>query len=121
MAWSSASTALSWRAPGSPLGDGGDDDFGPVVGDAFGVAGGETAELFEEAGLDASVEVVWHDAGRAGVVSEAEASQIDVTRVVGVPMPRVARHLGVSTAAAHKRRQRAEARLRACWDDGSAA
>jgi hypothetical protein len=37
-----------------PEGDGGDDDFGSVVGDAFDVAGGETAELFEppEAAFD---------------------------------------------------------------------
>jgi len=75
----------------------------------------------EAAGLGGSVEVVWHDAERAGVVSAADAGLIDVTRLVGVPMPTVARHLGVSTAAAHKRRQRAEARLRAWWDDGSAA
>jgi hypothetical protein len=63
-----------------------------------------------------SVAVVFHDAQRAGVVSAAETALIDVTRLVGVPVPAVARHLGVSTAAAHKRRQRAEARLRAWWD-----
>ncbi|MGH9214054.1 MAG: hypothetical protein ACRD2C_25805 [Acidimicrobiales bacterium] len=63
-----------------------------------------------------SVAVVFHDAQRAGVVSAAETALIDVTRLVGVPVPAVARHLGVSTAAAHKRRQRAEARLRTWWD-----
>jgi hypothetical protein len=30
-----------------PEGDGGDDDFGSVVGASLGVAGGEAAELFE--------------------------------------------------------------------------
>lgn len=63
-----------------------------------------------------SAVVVFHDAQRAGVVSAAEVTLIDVTRLVGVPVPVVARHLGVSTAAAHKRRQRAEARFRAWWD-----
>lgn len=37
-----------------PEGDGGDDDFGSVVGGSFGVAGGEASELFEpvEAAFD---------------------------------------------------------------------
>jgi hypothetical protein len=66
-----------------------------------------------------SVATLSQEAERAGVVSSDEASLIDVTRLVGVPVPTVARHLDITAAAAHKRRQRAEARLRDWWDPES--
>jgi hypothetical protein len=70
-------------------------------------------------GQGESVETLWQEAERAGVVSADEVSLIDVTRLVGVPVPTVAWHLDISAAAAHKRRQRAEARLRVWWDPDS--
>lgn len=65
--------------------------------------------------------LLWHDAHRAQVLSVAESTLIDVTRLVGVPLPVVAGHLDISHAAARKRRRRAELRWAPWWTNEGVA
>jgi hypothetical protein len=74
-----------------------------------------------EAGGSVSPTLMWHDAQRAGVLSDGEVTLIDVTRLVGVPLPVAAQHLHISHGAARKRRRRAELRWAPWWTTEGAA
>jgi hypothetical protein len=81
----------------------------------------DPADGLVEADASVSPVLMWHDAQRAGVLSDGEATLIDVTRLVGVPLPVVARHLHISHGAARKRRRRAELRWAPWWATEGAA
>jgi hypothetical protein len=59
-------------------------------------------------------------AERAGVVPVDEAILLTATRLVGMPMPRMARHLSLRVGTPRERRQRADAQ-RLGWSDGGRA